>query len=208
MSKEQTQVVDVDTTDSDADVAIGGIPEFATSADSPLSHASALTGHKTISEIQQEQARQRQSLAGETVLSAEAQQQLDGMTLEELAAEIKEREAKKEELLGKMNKAQAKVNEITAYVDDLRRRYEIASRKSEDETRQEYLEGAKRERVARHQEALQVRGALEAANVGHVANLDALGLGISPVDQAIAAQISSRRQTERREAKQRKASGQ
>lgn len=175
-----------------SDVAVG--PE------STLMKASAQLGKPTIREIQAEQARARTAIDDAKVLTPEREKELDGMTLEELAKEIRDGEERILDIETKRARAKAKIDEIRAYVDGLRMKYELANRRSDAELAVEYLECQKKERVAKFKEALRARGVIEAAGVDHIVDLHSIGLGVSPADQAIAADIKARRYVRSKEA--------
>lgn len=175
--------------------------DIAVNPKSPLVKAAEQLGHSTMREVQASQAQLRTKIDDSTELTVERVKELDGMTVEELANEIRAAEAKKLEIMGKMAKAQAKVDELTAYVDSLRHKFEVANRRSPEEVSAEYMEAQKRERVLRFQEAMHVRGVMQDAGVGHFADLQAIGLGVSPIDQAIAADITGRRRLRNLEAR-------
>lgn len=171
---------------------------------SPLLKAAEQLGTGSMREVQAAQAQSRAKIDDTVELTPERVKELDGMTVEDLANEIRSAEAKKTEIMGKMAKAQAKVDELTLYVDGLRRKYEIANARTPSEKAAEYMESQKQERIQRFKEALHVRGQMEEAGIGHYADLQAIGLGVSPIDMAISADIMSRRRLRSMEARKAK----
>lgn len=176
--------------------------DIAVGPHSTLVKAAEQLGSATIREVQEAQARARTKLDDSVELPSEREAILDGMTIEELANEIRVGEEKIAEILGKVAKAQAKVDEVKNYIDGLRRKYELATKRSDAELAVEYLECQKKERIAHFAEALKARGVIKDAGVDHIVDMSALGLGVSPVDRAIAADIQARRYVKNKESRQ------
>jgi hypothetical protein len=99
-------------------------------------------------------------------------------------------------LAGKVSRAAARVQEIRATIDNLRAKITAATTVSEAETNRQYLEGSKRMMQERFAQQLAARRALQEADPNLRADMDALGLGKSPIDRAIANELTGKRRAE------------
>jgi hypothetical protein len=164
--------------------------------ESPLALAAAQQGVDSIEELQRKQAADRTAALPQTEPAAAVATPLGEMDLHELATEVRRLEEEEAVLAGKVSRAAARVQEIRATIDNLRAKITAATTVSEAETNRQYLEGSKRMMQERFAQQLAARRALQEADPNLRADMDALGLGKSPIDRAIANELTGKRRAE------------
>lgn len=173
---------------------------------SPLAQAAQRAKVETMEELQAMQAAARATAIAQPpqdqALNELASESLSGLSLEELAKAIRAAEDEHEVLSRKVSKAQAKVNEIRAHVDGLRAQYIARTQVPNAVANQEYLESVKRTMQDRFASAVAASKAIATVDPQLQLDKDALGLGKSPLDRAIAGELQAKRRAESRAALQ------
>lgn len=165
-------------------------------SDSPLGQAQAEHGVTTTKDLQRKQAEARTLRPS----GASVPTSLQAMSLEDIA-DMKQMAAEyAKELVDldvQMTSLQAKISETSKLIVDINNRVAQAEYKPLSVLNREYLEQQKVDLEARFTQNRRIKEALASVGVEGHFDYNTLGNGPSPLDQAIAAKNSGRRQVVR-----------